>query len=181
MFGLIKKEDLNAVGLSEKQLEDIVVSVAGQVVELMKREREDSISHIRKMESSNASRHEEVTSKIVEVDKKIEGEYVTPQDVKALKFAVEKRATFILQKQGVQLSLDTFADSLGLSMQEQADAHKKAQEQFNNDLGKVKAKIMVSVKKYLGMKGNSPNNHIKRKDVDMAIDYISYIKPRDVM
>ena len=60
---------------------------------------------------------------------------------------------------------------------EQAPSKQKAKEEYRHQLGKVKSKLLVKSKKHLGMKGNAPNNHIKRKDVDLAIQFIKDVRP----
>ena len=57
---------------------------------------------------------------------------------------------------------------------------KKAKEEYTYQLGKIKSRILVATKKSIGMKGNAPNNHIKRKDVDLAIQFIKDIRPTQI-
>lgn len=113
------------------------------------------------------------------IDKKIEGEYVTPQDLDAIQYATKVRAEKFLDKLGMQITLETLIDE-SQNIYEQALASKKAKEQRRRDLGKFKSKILVATKKELGMKGNAPNNHIKRKDVDMAIQHIKDLKASQI-
>jgi len=112
--------------------------------------------------------------KLDDINKKIEGEYVTPQDIDAIKYTVATKAEKILETKGLQMTLDTLL--IG-DVYEQAMANKKAKEDYKYQVGKVKSKLLVLTKKYLGMKGNAPNNHIKRKDVDIAIQFIKDVKP----
>lgn len=112
--------------------------------------------------------------KLEELNNKFEGEYVTPQDIDAIKFAIKSKAEQILGKAGIQVTLDEFL--IG-DVYEQALANKKAKEEYRHQLGKVKSKLLVKSKKHLGMKGNAPNNHIKRKDVDLAIQFIKDVRP----
>ncbi|WP_281197332.1 antA/AntB antirepressor family protein [Staphylococcus felis] len=111
--------------------------------------------------------------KLDELNNKFEGEYVTPQDIDAIKFAIKSKAEQILGKAGIQVTIDEFL--IG-DVYEQALANKKAKEEYRYQLGKVKSKLIVKAKKHLGMKGNAPNNHIKRKDVDLAIQFIRDIR-----
>lgn len=113
------------------------------------------------------------------IDKKIEGEYVTPQDLDAIQYATKVQAEKFLDKLGMQITLETLIDE-SQNIYEQALASKKAKEQRRRDLGKFKSKILVATKKELGMKGNAPNNHIKRKDVDMAIQHIKDLKASQI-
>lgn len=119
------------------------------------------------------------TSHLETIDKKIEGEYVTPQDLDAIQYATKVQAEKFLDKLGMQITLETLIDD-NQNIYEQALASKKAKEQRRRDLGKFKSKILVAIKKELGMKGNAPNNHIKRKDVDMAIQHIKDLKASQI-
>jgi prophage antirepressor-like protein len=133
----------------------------------------EQVAHINK---SNT----ETNDKLKEIDNKLEGEYVTPQDLQAIQYAVRYKAENILDQQGLQLTLDTILDMPNMDVYEQAKAHKKHKEEYRYALGKLKRSILISLKKALGMKGNAPNNHIKRKYVDKAIQYIKEIKAKEV-
>jgi phage anti-repressor protein len=115
--------------------------------------------------------------KLEALNNKFEGEYVTPQDIDAIKFAVKAKAEQILSSAGLQVTIDEYL--IG-DVYEQALANKKAKEEYRYQLGKVKSKLLVSSKKKLGMKGNAPNNHIKRKDVDITIQFIKDIRPSQI-
>ncbi|MDC5694323.1 Bro-N domain-containing protein [Mammaliicoccus sciuri] len=123
--------------------------------------------------------NKEQLNQLETIDKKIEGEYVTPQDLDAIQYATKVQAEKFLDKLGMQITLETLIDE-SQNIYEQALASKKAKEQRRRDLGKFKSKILVATKKELGMKGNAPNNHIKRKDVDMAIQFIKDIRPSQI-
>lgn len=116
-------------------------------------------------------------NKLDELNNKFEGEYVTPQDIDAIKFTVKNKSEQLLQNEGLQMTLDTLL--IG-DVYEQALANKKMKEEYRYQLGKAKRKILVATKKELGMKGNAPNNHIKRKDVDMAIQFIKDIRASQI-
>ncbi|EJG5859939.1 antA/AntB antirepressor family protein [Staphylococcus pseudintermedius] len=109
--------------------------------------------------------------KLDALNDKLEGEYVTPQDLLAIKYAIKDKAEETLKHQGLQMTIDTIGD-----VYEQAIAYKKAEEQEKFHIGKAKRKLLVLTKKHLGMKGNAPNNHIKRKDVDIAIQFIKDVR-----
>lgn len=113
-------------------------------------------------------------NKLDMLNSKFEGEYVTPQDIDAIQFAIKAKAEQTLENVGLQMTLDTL---LVGDVYEQAIANKKAKEEYTYQLGKVKSRLLVSAKKSLGMKGNAPNNHIKRKDVDLAIQFIKDVRP----
>lgn len=119
------------------------------------------------------------TNQLKRIDKKIEGEYVTPQDLDAIQYATKVQAEKFLDKLGMQITLETLIDD-NQNIYEQALASKKAKEQRRRDIGKFKSKILVATKKELGMKGNAPNNHIKRKDVDIAIQHIKDLKASQI-
>lgn len=112
--------------------------------------------------------------KLEELNEKFEGEYVTPQDIDAIKFAIKSKAEQILGKAGIQVTIDEFL--IG-DVYEQALANRKAKEEYRHQLGKVKSKLLVQSKKHLGMKGNAANNLIKRKDVDLVIQFIKDVRP----
>ena len=126
-------------------------------------------------------RSEEQNNKLDLIDNKLEGEYVTPQDIHAIQYAIKYKAEQILDSQGMQLSLETLLDMPNMDVYEQAQAHKKHKEEYRYALGKLKRSILVSLKKALEMKGNAPNNHIKRKNVDIAIQFIKDLKAKDVV
>lgn len=104
----------------------------------------------------------------------ITGEYVTPQDLIAIKYAITSKAEDFVEGLGIQLSLD---DVLTGDIYEMAKENKRQEQQKNYHIGKAKSKLLVLTKKSLGMKGNAPNNHIKRKDVDLAIQFIKDVRP----
>ena len=104
----------------------------------------------------------------------VTGEYVTPQDIVAIKYAITNKAEKFVEGLGVQLSLD---DVMTGDVYELAKENKRQEQQKNYHIGKAKSRLLVLTKKHLGMKGNAPNNHIKRKDVDLAIQFIKDIRP----
>ncbi|MDT3959496.1 antA/AntB antirepressor family protein [Staphylococcus kloosii] len=116
-------------------------------------------------------------NKLDMLNSKFEGEYVTPQDIDAIQFAIKAKAEQTLENVGLQMTIDTL---LVGDVYEQAIANKKAKEEYTYQLGKVKSRLLVSTKKSLGMKGNAPNNHIKRKDVDLAIQFIKDVRPSQI-
>lgn len=104
----------------------------------------------------------------------VTGEYVTPQDIVAIKYAITNKAEKCVEGLGVQLSLD---DVMTVDVYELAKENKRQEQQKNYHIGKAKSRLLVLTKKHLGMKGNAPNNHIKRKDVDLAIQFIKDVRP----
>ncbi|WKU12991.1 BRO-N domain-containing protein [Staphylococcus devriesei] len=106
--------------------------------------------------------------------KAVTGEYVTPQDIVAIKYAITSKAEKFVEGLGVQLSLD---DVMTGDVYEMAKENKRQEQQKNYHIGKAKSRLLVLTKKHLGMKGNAPNNHIKRKDVDLAIQFIKDVRP----
>ncbi|WP_369041159.1 BRO-N domain-containing protein [Staphylococcus chromogenes] len=107
----------------------------------------------------------------------VTGEYVTPQDILAIKYAIKDKAEKFVEGLGVQLSLE---DVLAGDIYEMARENKRQEQQKNYHIGKVKSRLLVLTKKHLGMKGNAPNNHIKRKDVDLAIQFIKDVRPAEI-
>ncbi|MEY8600025.1 BRO-N domain-containing protein [Staphylococcus shinii] len=107
----------------------------------------------------------------------VTGEYVTPQDLIAIKYAITSKAESFVEGLGVQLSLD---EVLAGNIYEMARENKRQEQQKKYHIGKAKSKLLVLTKKYLGMKGNAPNNHIKRKDVDLAIQFIKDVRSSQI-
>ncbi|MCO4330263.1 BRO-N domain-containing protein [Staphylococcus hyicus] len=107
----------------------------------------------------------------------VTGEYVTPQDILAIKYAIKDKAEKFVEGLGVQLSLE---DVLAGDIYEMARENKRQEQQKNYHIGKAKSRLLVLTKKHLGMKGNAPNNHIKRKDVDLAIQFIKDVRPAEI-
>ena len=132
---------------------------------------------VAKINLVNTEYHEQTKSKLETIDKKIEGEYVTPQDLDAINYAIKFKAEKFVDDTGVQITIDSV---LVGDIYEQARASKKAKEQRKYDIGKYKRAILVALKKHLGMKGNAKNNHIRRKDVDKAIEFIKNVKQKEL-
>lgn len=130
--------------------------------------------------SKNETHQLETKEELQNINKSLTGEYVTPQDINAIQYAIKYKAENILDSQGMQLTLETFLDMPNMDVYEQAQAHKQNKEQYRYSAGKLKASILVSLKKALGMKGNAPNNHIKRKDVDLSIQFVKDLRAKDV-
>lgn len=107
----------------------------------------------------------------------VTGEYVTPQDIDAIKYAITSKAEKFVDGLGVQLSLE---DVMVGDIYEMARENKRQEQQKNYHIGKTKSRLLVLTKKHLSMKGNAPNNHIKRKDVDLAIQFIKDVRPSQI-
>ena len=133
---------------------------------------------VAKINAANNEFYDKASEKLETIDKKIEGEYVTPQDLDAINYAIKFKAEKFVDEAGIQITIDSV---LVGDIYEQAQASKKEKEQRKYTIGKVKRQILVAVKKHLGMKGNAPNNHIKRKDVDLAIQFIKQVKQRELV
>ncbi|MGV3043474.1 phage antirepressor Ant, partial [Staphylococcus rostri] len=97
----------------------------------------------------------------------------TPQDILAIKYAITDKAEKFVEGLGIQLTLDNVFDG---DIYELARENKRQEQQKNYHIGKAKSRLLVLTKKHLGMKGNAPNNHIKRKDVDLAIQFIKDVR-----
>lgn len=127
------------------------------------------VKQIAKLNDSTTNQSEDLAY----LKQAVTGEYVTPQDLIAIKYAITSKAEDFVEGLGVQLSLD---EVLSGDIYEMARENKRQEQQKNYHIGKAKSKLFVLTKKHLGMKGNSPNNHIKRKDVDIAIQFIKDIR-----
>lgn len=134
---------------------------------------------VAKINTSNNKYHEETSSKLETIDRKIEGEYATPQDIDAIKYATKVKAEKFIDKLGMQLTIDSVMTGVS-DIYEMAQINKRQKQQYRHDLGKMKSRILVETKKQLGMKGNSPNNHIKRKDIDLAIQIINDMRVNEI-
>lgn len=134
---------------------------------------------VAEIKASNNQYHEHTSQKLETIDKKIEGEYATPQDIDAIKYAIKVRAENFMYGLGLQLTIESININND-DIYEQAQVNKRQKQQYRHDLGKVKSSILVEMKKRIGMKGNDPNNRIKRKNVDMAIQSINDIKRNDI-
>lgn len=134
---------------------------------------------VAKINTSNNKYHEETSNKLAGIDKKIEGEYASPQDIDAIKYATKIKAEKILDSIGMQITIDSLLSN-STNVYEQAQINKQQKRQYRHDLGRFKSRILVETKKKLGMKGNDPNNHIKRKNVDAAIQIIKVMKRNEI-
>lgn len=131
------------------------------------------VEQIAKLNDSTTNQSEDLAY----LKRAVTGEYVTPQDLIAIKYAITSKAESFVEGLGVQLSLD---EVLAGDIYEMARENKRQEQQKKYHIGKAKSKLLVLTKKHLGMKGNAPNNHIKRKDVDLAIQFIKDIRPSQI-
>lgn len=127
------------------------------------------VEQIAKLNDSTTNQSEDLAY----LKQAITGEYVTPQDILAIKYAITDKAEKFVEGLGVQLTLDNVFDG---DIYELARENKRQEQQKNYHIGKAKSRLLVLTKKHLGMKGNAPNNHIKRKNVDLAIQFIKDIR-----
>lgn len=128
------------------------------------------VEQIAKLNDSTTNQSEDLAY----LKQAVTGEYVTPQDILAIKYAITDKAERFVDGLGVQLSLE---DVMVGDIYEMARENKRQEQQKNYHIGKAKSRLLVLTKKHLGMKGNAPNNHIKRKDVDLAIQFIKDVRP----
>lgn len=119
----------------------------------------------------------QTTKELQDIKQTLTGEYLTPQDIDAIKYMVKDKAEKYVDSNGTQLTLEDVATT---DIYELAQHNKRLKEQRRYDIGKAKSKILVATKKHLGMKGNAPNNHIKRRDVDRAIQFIKEIRYSEI-
>ncbi|ULG73183.1 hypothetical protein [Macrococcus brunensis] len=176
MFGLMKRETMQEIGMTEQQVSRFMEYIQPALIEGVKVAMEDN----RKATHQIIRTQKDTNERISAIDAKIEGEYVSPQDITAIDFAIENRASEFLDKQGLQLTIENILDLPNMDIREQVVRRKKIERQRKNDLGRLKSKILVEVRKYLGMKGNAPKNHIKRKDVDRAIQFIKDLRYSEI-
>lgn len=135
------------------------------------------VEQIAKVSNLQLDYNTQTSNELKEIKQTLTGEYVTPQDIDAIKFVTKDKAEKTVDSFGVQVTLD---DALTTDIYELAQLNKRQKEQRRHDVGRIKSKIMVATKKHLGMKGNAPNNHIKRKDVDRAIQFIKDLRYSEI-
>lgn len=135
------------------------------------------VEQIAKVSNLQLDYNTQTSNKLKEIKQTLTGEYVTPQDITAIKYMVKDKAEKYVDANGTQLTLEDVATT---DIYELAQHNKRLKEQRRYDIGKAKSKILVATKKHLGMKGNAPNNHIKRRDVDRAIQFIKDMRYSEI-
>ncbi|PKF30295.1 phage repressor protein [Macrococcoides caseolyticum] len=135
------------------------------------------VEQIAKVSNLQLDYNTHTSNELKAIKQTLTGEYVTPQDITAIKYMVKDKAEKYVDANGTQLTLEDIATT---DIYELAQHNKRLKEQRRYDIGKAKSKILVATKKYLGMKGNAPNNHIKRRDVDRAIQFIKDMRYSEI-
>lgn len=135
------------------------------------------VEQIAKVSNLQLDYNTQTSNELKEIKQTLTGEYVTPQDITAIKYMVKDKAEKFVDANGTQLTLEDVAST---DIYELAQHNKRQKEQRRYDIGKAKSKILVATKKHLGMKGNAPNNHIKRRDVDRAIQFIKDMRNSEI-
>lgn len=135
------------------------------------------VEQIAKVSNLQLDYNTQTSNELKEIKQTLTGEYVTPQDITAIKYMVKDKAEKYVDASGTQLTLE---DVTTTDIYELAQHNKRLKEQRRYDVGKAKSKILVATKKHLGMKGNAPNNHIKRRDVDRAIQFIKDMRNSEI-
>lgn len=135
------------------------------------------VEQIAKVSNLQLDYNTQTSNELKEIKQTLTGEYVTPQDITAIKYMVKDKAEKYVDANGTQLTLEDVATT---DIYELAQHNKRLKEQRRYDIGKAKSKILVATKKHLGMKGNAPNNHIKRRDVDRAIQFIKDMRYSEI-
>ncbi|PKE55485.1 Bro-N domain-containing protein [Macrococcoides caseolyticum] len=135
------------------------------------------VEQIAKVSNLQLDYNTQTSNELKEIKQTLTGEYVTPQDITAIKYMVKDKAEKYVDANGTQLTLEDVATA---DIYELAQHNKRLKEQRRYDIGKAKSKILVATKKHLGMKGNAPNNHIKRRDVDRAIQFIKDMRNSEI-
>ena len=106
-------------------------------------------------------------SDIQKVQKTIETNYITPEELKALESLIDRKSRrFVNDKKGIQLNIDVLLnyDSEGLV---------EYQKLVNKEVGKTKSEIWVDLnKECLERKGTDPKNRIPSTRVDEVFDYV---------
>lgn len=135
------------------------------------------VEQIAKVSNLQLDYNTHTSNELKAIKQTLTGEYVTPQDITAIKYMVKDKAEKYVDANGTQLTLEDVATT---DIYELAQHNKRLKEQRRYDIGKAKSKILVATKKYLGMKGNAPNNHIKRRDVDRVIQFIKDMRYSEI-
>lgn len=135
------------------------------------------VEQIAKVSNLQIDYNTQTSNELKEIKQTLTGEYVTPQDITAIKYMVKDKAEKYVDANGTQLTLEDVSTT---DIYELAQHNKRLKEQRRYDIGKAKSKILVATKKHLGMKGNAPNNHIKRRDVDRAIQFIKDMRNSEI-
>ena len=78
------------------------------------------------------------------------------------------------------MTIDVYNEENNLDIYEQVDAKEKQDAQYKRDLGKCKNKILKSVLKYAGYKGNASYRDIKKRDLNRMLDYILNLKSSQI-
>ncbi|GAA3722922.1 hypothetical protein GCM10022378_11210 [Salinicoccus jeotgali] len=184
MFGVRKQEQaMEEYNLTVADLDKGIMAV----LEAFKERNDELVRHLKMNDRREERRHElnkeefgKVRKDIETVDEKHSKKYAEPWEVDAIKNAVSDKAELFVRRNGVQLTLDAITPVGHMTLEEITIKRNAAEKQFRKDLRAVKSKILVSTKKYLGMKGNARNDHIRSVDVDRATRYIKSLTAKDI-
>lgn len=169
-------------GLEPQQINQIVnatiTTMLGEIKGIFEQQQENH-EDTQKALRATYKQNTQISSKLDETNKRIEnveGEFFEGKEEKALKHTIEKKAKQIVDKKGVQMTIDVYNEENNLNIYEQVDAKEKQDAQYKRDLGKCKNKILKSVLKYAGYKGNASYRDIKKRDLNRMLDYILNLK-----
>lgn len=169
-------------GLEPQQINQIVnatvTTMLGEIKGIFEQQQENH-EDTQKALRATYKQNTQISSKLDETNKRIEnveGEFFEGKEEKALKHTIEKKVKQIVDKKGVQMTIDVYNEENNLNIYEQVDAKEKQDAQYKRDLGKCKNKILKSVLKYAGYKGNASYRDIKKRDLNRMLDYILNLK-----
>lgn len=180
------EEQMKEMGFNKMQIR--------QISEITRKQQEDNQHHLEQMyhllqsfQKDNKNHHEQMAKshtshlKVVENQfNQLKNDEVTTQALNGLNNAVKQKAKEIVSKSGIQISLESYFDPKTMTADEKIRMDKNFQETFNRDVGKVSSAIKVSLKKYLGMKGNAPDKTFKQVNMDLAHKYVNKLKAKDL-
>lgn len=173
-------------GLEPQQINQIVnatvTTMLGEIKGVFEQQQENH-EDTQKALRATYKQNTQISSKLDETNKRIEnveGEFFEGKEEKALKHTIEKKAKQIVDKKGVQMTIDVYNEENNLNIYEQVDAKEKQDAQYKRDLGKCKNKILKSVLKYAGYKGNASYRDIKKRDLNRMLDYILNLKASQI-
>lgn len=173
-------------GLEPQQINQIVNATVTTMLGEMKgffEQQQENHEDTQKALRVTYKQGSQISNKLDETNQrieKVEGEFFEGKEEKALKHTIEKKAKQIVNKKGVQMTIDVYNEENNLDIYEQVDAKEKQDAQYKRDLGKCKNKILKSVLKYAGYKGNASYRDIKKRDLNRMLDYILNLKSSQI-
>lgn len=173
-------------GLEPQQINQIVNATVTTMLGEMKgyfEQQQENHEDTQKALRVTYKQGSQISNKLDETNQrieKVEGEFFEGKEERALKHTIEKKSKQIVDKKGVQMTIDVYNEENNLDIYEQVDAKEKQDAQYKRDLGKCKNKILKSVLKYAGYKGNASYRDIKKRDLNRMLDYILNLKSSQI-